>query len=78
MAEEDDDAQLSPQDIEKLKTVSKYISQSLALLNDIPEDVRETCGELDDAISKLEEADDLIGTYMPSAEASASADDDGA
>jgi hypothetical protein len=78
MAEEDDDAQLSPQDIEKLRTASGYISQSLALLNDIPEDVRETCGELDDAISKLEEADDLIGTYMSPAEASASADDDGA
>lgn len=62
---EDEEVKLSPEDIEKLKGLIAVIDQASATLNDIPEDVREEYGNLDDAIAKLEEVSELIGDCLP-------------
>jgi len=60
MSDDNDDVKLSPQDLEKIKKVKDMISQVAVLLQEIPEDVREEYGDLEDCISKAEEIDDLL------------------
>lgn len=75
---EDDDVKLSPGDIEKLKQVKGLLDQATGLLNDIPDDVREEYGDLEDAISKVEEASDLVSGCMTDDDAGGSAEASGA
>lgn len=64
----DEDTTMSPEDIEKLKQAKAHISQASTLLQDVPEDVREDYGDLEDAITKLEEADGLVEGCLPTDE----------
>lgn len=66
--DEDEDVKLSPADVEKMKAARSAISQAQAALQDIDDDVREEYGDLEDALSKLEEIDDLIEGCMPEGE----------
>lgn len=55
---------MSPGDIEKVKAAKAAVAQAEAALNDIPEDVREEYGELEDALSKLDEVADHLNEVV--------------
>lgn len=60
-----EDAKLSSQDVVQLKRCKDLIVQAKGILEDIDDGVREEYGDLEDALSKLGEAEDLIEETIP-------------
>lgn len=69
----DDDVNLSPEDIAKIKRAQELVAQANNLLEEIPEDVREEIGDLEDALSKLDEVSELL-MGIPNGEEGATSD----
>jgi chloramphenicol 3-O-phosphotransferase len=63
---DEDDVKLSPGDVEKVKQAIALVAQATGLIEDIPDDVREEYGDLEDALTTLEKATDLmVGAVEP-------------
>ena len=62
---EDNDVKLSPEDITKCKKALEMLGAASSFLEDISDDVREEYGDLEDAISKVEEARELLDGVIP-------------